>query len=1680
MLKKYTRIAAVFMLAFAFLANFHAQNLDTTTQNKKWLEMMQDPSLKFSEVQKVFNNYWQNRTDYKSNGYKVFKRWEYINENRVLADGRLQQPGYVWEVYNKYQTEQSTKRKIAQRSAAGTWAQMGPNAYPTNNTGQPTGMGRVNSLAFHPTDANTIYAGAASGGLWKSTNLGGSWSSISSNLPKLGVSAIVVHPSNADTIYIGTGDRDASDAPGIGVFRTVNGGVSWEQLSTGNNGMGNVTVGALLMDPTNSNILIAATSAGIYRTTDAGKNWSLRISGDFRDLKFNTGNTSIVYGTRIVTPAEFYRSADNGINWTKITSGVPTSGIGSRMVVGVSAANSNYVYLVQINSTNANFAGLLKSTDAGLTFTTQSTSPNIFDYACNGSGAASQAFYDLCIAVDPTDADKVFVGSVNNWKSTNGGVSWTIVSHWVGSNFSSSSSANCAVSVHADQHCYEWSPHNGNLFVGNDGGVYKTANLGTTWTEISNNLSISQIYKIGINANNVNQVLGGLQDNGCFAITTGTNFLTIAGGDGMECLIDNTNANYCFTTSTVGQVRRSITGITGSYSMISGSGVNGITESGAWVAPYFLHKTNPNTMFEGFKNVWRTTNVRASSASAIVWEQISTGETNNCNVLEQSGVNPNIMYVVRSSGIKQTSNANATASQVTWKSCPLPGGFVPSDLKTHPTDSNIVYAAAGNGVYKSTDKGQSWTNISNNLPALFTNCLIIDKNASEGIYVGNQTGVWYKNSTITDWILFSADLPPVDVRELEIYYDVNPSNNRIFAATYGRGIWKSDLAEINVINPTSFAAKPVSNSQIDLSWVKNAANNNVMIAVATTDIFGTPVSGTAYSSGNTLAGGGTIIYNGGATTFANIALNTGTKYFYKIWSVNSSNQYSAGLPIVWATTFSSVWTAGAGTTNWFTPANWGSNKVPTNTDGVYIPASAPFQPNISASGAVCNDITIETGASLTMNSSTAYTLQVAGNFTNNGTFNRGIGNVDFNSINPLQVVTGNSTTNFNAITINKGSIDNVLQVTSVITLNATSNPLTLNSGTFKLSSNSTITPYTSAPTIGTNACFWNDGGTVNISAFGLFVNSGTLRNTAGAITIGNAVGHSITYLNSGKLILEGGTINLAGRFSPNSGASSGTLQVSGGNFNVNLLGSTSTTRAALEINPGARFYFSGGTIALQRNCSNVTADVMLGATDNSVTGGVFQIGTSSSPVASSFKINAAHNLFTVTLNATAAPNVQLITNGLTVNGNLNIEAGQLTTNNFPFSVKGNLTNNGTLTAGISNVIFNGSSSQNVSGSSVTSLKLFTLNNSNGISLLGGAELKVDSLFTATAGSITTNTGRITFADNSNYVGMGSNKFINGNCRKVGNDAFTFPIGSGSVYAPISISAPALNTDHFTASYTNACPHPTYDTTSHSTAITNINANEFWVLNRTGGSSNVAVTLSWDTRSGPIVNLPNLLVARWNGTQWVSEGNAGTTGNSTAGTIVSNTVTNFSPFTLANTGAVPLNFQKIKLNAYKRINAAEIAIQFASNSTGSYNLVIEKSNDGLNWKELQSWNKVLQDGETETKKTMDLQPHSGKNYYRIRVTDLNTNKVVSSTQILDFNVKSNVNFITPNPATNVLNIQTNSSDFSIQLFDFSGKEILNVNNTKRIAIDAIKSGMYIAKITESDGNSNTQLLLIAKD
>ena len=822
-MKKYYIIATVL-----FYSVIYSQN--------NWQSLMHDRNANFNEIKADFELYankhmLDSKIIPKGRGIKQFKRWEYYWQNRVDENGNFPKEGHVLEEILKYKNnEQHISNRYA--SGSGNWQIIGPIAKPNNGTGQPNGNGRLTCIAFHPTDANTIYVGSPAGGIWKSTNGGTTWTEFSSGLLRLGVSSIVINPSNPDIIYIGTGDRDSGDSPGYGVWRSTNGGITWTPQNTG---MGNRTVYEIIMNPSNPNNLVASTNGNrIYRSTDAGANWTFTsTSSGMKDIAFKPGDFNTIYASGTT----FDVSTDAGVTFTEITSGVPTGA--RRIALAVSINQPDWVYLLAGN--DSGLMGIYRSTDSGNNFITRTTTPNILGYVTNGLDTRSQAWYDLVIASDPTNADIIYTGGINIWKSTDGGTTMNCVAHWTGSGG--------LAAVHADQHVLEFSPFTNNIYSGNDGGIHISSNGGTNWNELSSGLAIAQIYKIGVSQTVPELLIHGYQDNGT-SVSRDAVFSTEIGGDGMECIIDPTDANYMYGALYYGDIRRSTNGGTS----FSGNIANTIGETGEWVTPYKLDPNNSNTMFAGYDNVWRNDAVKTGTS----WTQISNfGGGTNSNIIDLAIApsNSNIIYISRKITNEFHQTTNALSGSPTWTNLTsnLPTASLAKDIEIDPSDPTHLFIALGNDIYESTNSGTSWTNISGSLPNISVNTIVIDRDSPvNAMYVGMDVGVYYKDNNLSDWVPYSTGLSNVEITELEIYSNSIDCESKLYAATYGQGTWTTDLKDPGNIAPKACFKANVLNACVgtDIIFTDNSDYTPTSWSWSITPATFVYVSGTSSTSQN--------------------------------------------------------------------------------------------------------------------------------------------------------------------------------------------------------------------------------------------------------------------------------------------------------------------------------------------------------------------------------------------------------------------------------------------------------------------------------------------------------------------------------------------------------------------------------------------------------------------------------------------------------------------------------------------------------------------------------------------------------------------------------------------------------------------------------------------------------------
>lgn len=655
------------------------------------------------------------------------------------------------------------------RAQSANWTAIAPAAFPTNVSGQIHGISRCSQMKFHATNANKMYAVSARGGLFISTNGGANWSVTPGTdfMSSMRFASVCVDFVNDSIIYLGTGDHNYYYT-GNGVYKSTNGGLTFSP-----SGLSGRLVVEMVMDPTNRNVLVAATDAGIYKTTNGGGSWTLKSTArSFDDLKLKTPTSRTLYAA--TNDSAFFRSTNFGDTWTQITSGIVlpagiTNGDGCR--VAVTPADTNVVYLGMV----ANGGLLYKSTNSGSTFTSVKTSASPYlTYYDNASTSSGQGDYNFSIGVDRLNANTVYVVSHNNWKSTNGGITWTQLTNWW-------------EKCHTDMHQIVTSPYNNNnLYNVNDGGIFLSTDGGNNWTPKSDGMYGYEIYHGNCSPTRKDMISIGTQDNGEL-YSTSTGWFTNRGGDwGSQCAFDfrsNSSVVYYFENNQ----RRSVTGSDASYNLPVSS-----------LQDIAFHRSNHNLAFAANNNIYRCTNLTATSPT---WTQISTF-SKTIKAVHAAFGDPNRLYVITDDASLYVTT-NALSASPTWTSYTIPNSTGnAASITSMKNNPQIVYITANTGVYRSANGGASWTNIRYNLPSVNHVRILADEygSANELVLIASGNAVYYKTANGASWSLYNQLLPSrTEIVDMSIFND-STANTILRVATYGRGMWESPINNLRTLN----------------------------------------------------------------------------------------------------------------------------------------------------------------------------------------------------------------------------------------------------------------------------------------------------------------------------------------------------------------------------------------------------------------------------------------------------------------------------------------------------------------------------------------------------------------------------------------------------------------------------------------------------------------------------------------------------------------------------------------------------------------------------------------------------------------------------------------------------------------------------------------------------------------
>jgi hypothetical protein len=757
---------SLFVLALLWAGSTMAQkNID---------EILSDPSNNYFVIKQKADSFFA-RVGTEGTGWKQYKRWEFSVRNNIQSNGDI--PDFDRlnrQAYSDYKA--SAARNEFTEAGVSNWLPMGQ-LDPTIQAGDAqNGAGSLRCIEF---SGSNIWSGGAGGGLWLGTFLGGSsysWAAKTDGISNLSAQDVAIAPTSTNTMYLLTGAvGGASGYRSTGVLKSTDGGNNWATTGLSFPTSGGTKGYKIVCSPTNANVVWACMTSGLYRTTDGGTSWNLvtysttvggaqvSFNAETFDLEYQPGSTTVMYAT---STNYFYKSTDGGATFLRTdnaTAGLPATG--DRIEIGVTAANSAYIYLLYGNGTS--YQGLYRSTNSGTTFTLRSNAPNVI---------GSQAWRNICIDVSPTNVNDVYVGGLDVFKSVDGGAIWTQISNWT-----SGSTTNFCHADIFDLYCDATY-----LYAATDGGIYRMTRSTDTWVDLHQNMQIAQTYRIGIDPTaSAAFVTMGNQDNGTYKNSYGP-YLSIGGGDGMETVVKPSNTNVIYLSTQNGNFYRSDDGGT----------TNGFIRGGPgnWTTPAVLRPGNDTHIYLGFVDIDYSTTSGAGG-----WNTITTGFGSAIESLEFAPTNSTILYATDGATIKRFNLIGAVWAAGVTINGSLPAFSGITEIAVDPTDANHILISVGG--YTATRKvyetfnanvaSPTWTSIVRNLPNVPVNCIVMDNDAANTIYIGTDIGVFVTNDNRVNWLMYNNGLPQTRIYDLEINYAL--ATNRIYAGTFGRGVFYAEV-----------------------------------------------------------------------------------------------------------------------------------------------------------------------------------------------------------------------------------------------------------------------------------------------------------------------------------------------------------------------------------------------------------------------------------------------------------------------------------------------------------------------------------------------------------------------------------------------------------------------------------------------------------------------------------------------------------------------------------------------------------------------------------------------------------------------------------------------------------------------------------------------------------------------
>ena len=692
--------------------------------------------------------------------------------------------------------EFTRKAMTSSRAEEGaTWVSRGPSSSTFGGWRFGKVSGRIPSLAMDWANG-ILYTGAASGGVWKSIDDGASWTPIFNSAGTQTIGEIAVDPSSPNVLWVGTGENSmwCEEYFGIGLMRSGDGGATWEPRNgTGSDSLVNLTsIGAICIDPRNSSRLVvggfwwgcsrgAYGEGGIFTTEDAGLTWTKRLAGRVTQIVRDPSDPDIMWaglssGLWNESSGGVFMSADGGNTWDPVTaSGLPEGSTG-RVEVAIAPSNPKVIYAL-FESIDGGYSQFWRSADGGVSWSMMSNK----DADCNG-----QCWYDMALQVHGNNPDIVYRGTVRIFRTENGGSTWKDLSGQWGP----------SQKVHQDTHALLMDPENPDtIYVGCDGGIWKTTDGGTSFLNLNSNLSLTQFYDVGIHPDDDGIIVGGAQDNSSLARTNSDTWdLMEVTGDGFVSLINPQNPKVVYTASyaypwddtQMPTIFRSQSGPTGEYSLITDYGC-GIIEGDrqSWMTPYTLDPRDPSTLLLGTYRMYRSTD-GGDSWSRVGPDDMCGGDHYIVSVAF-SRADSRWAYVGTTNGrVWRTGDGGETWSEI---STDLPKREV-NDVEADASDPSKAYAvfSGWGAAHLYYYDGSKWTAKSNGLPNVPTNAVLAV--TSSDIVVGTDVGIFRSGDGAQAFAPWTDGIP---LGSVVMDLEFNPKTQTITAGTYGRGVWQAHL-----------------------------------------------------------------------------------------------------------------------------------------------------------------------------------------------------------------------------------------------------------------------------------------------------------------------------------------------------------------------------------------------------------------------------------------------------------------------------------------------------------------------------------------------------------------------------------------------------------------------------------------------------------------------------------------------------------------------------------------------------------------------------------------------------------------------------------------------------------------------------------------------------------------------